>query len=169
MATVQNQACGPTPSFPFLFARREAANAHRDFRTALSAAVAGERADSDGRRNTRGRIAYLLCELGVQMARRELDRNGELPLSRADLADLLGLSLPRVKRALALLSLSQVIGTDGHRLRVLDWQRLCGVACYQRARLKLAAEDFDAEASLISQVDNRPNTLTASGDPACFV
>lgn len=170
MATLPNSASFRSPAVPFLFSRPQAANAKAGFRSALAAAVAGERGDFDSRRNTRGRIAYLLCELGVQLARRKMDRDGELPLSRADIAELLGVGLPRVKRTLALLSLSQVISTDGQRLRVLDWHRLCGVACFQRTRLKLATEDFDAEATLISQADRPPpNPFTASGDPACFV
>jgi hypothetical protein len=156
-------------ALPFLFARPQANDSDWNFRTALSAALAAERAGNEGCRNTRGRLAYLLCELGYQLGRRRLDRDGEMALSRIELADALGISLCRVKRTLALLSLSQVIATDGRYLRVLDWRRLCGVAGFDRARLELKEEDY--EGALIIRGDNQrlTNDLTAAGDPACFV
>jgi hypothetical protein len=137
--------------------------------SALAAALAAERADRDSRRNTRGRVAYLLCEIGYQLARRKAERDDDLPLSRVKIAEALGVTLCRVKRTLALLSLSQVIATDGHSIRVLDWRRLSGVAGYDLSRLGLKDEDY--EASLITgKEDRRPrHELTASGDPACFV
>jgi hypothetical protein len=156
-------------SLPFLFARPQVDDGDWSFRTALSAALAAERADQDSRRNTRGRVAYLLCELGYQLARRGLDRDGEMPLSRTEIAGALGVNLCRVKRTLALLSLSQVIATDGQRLRILDWQRLCGVAGFSRSRLELKEEDYEG-ALITGDEDGRdPHKLTASGDPACFV
>jgi hypothetical protein len=139
------------------------------FRTALAAALAAEDADRNGRRNTRGRVAYLLCELGHQLARLRVDRNGDLPLSRMQIADALGVSLCRVKRTLALLSLSQVVAVEDRQIRVLDWRRLRGVGGYDRARLGLQDEDY--EAALITRDEHpRPSfNVTASGDPACFV
>jgi hypothetical protein len=74
-----------------------------------------------------------------------------------------------VKRTFALFSLSQVIATDERHIQVLDWQRLCSVAGFDRSRLELRDEDF--EGVLITSNDDRPqaDNLTASGDPACFV
>jgi hypothetical protein len=138
-------------------------------RAALAAAIAAERADQDSRRNTRSRVAYLLCELGYQLERLGVDRDGDLPLSRTEIADALGVSLCRVKRTLALLSLSQVIATDGRIVRILDWRRLSGIAGFERARLELKDEDY--ESGLITGTEDQPRSLniTASGDPACFV
>jgi hypothetical protein len=85
------------------------------------------------------------------------------------IADALGVSLCRVKRTLALLSLSQVVAVEDRQIRVLDWRRLCGVGGYDRARLGLQDEDY--EAALITKDEHpRPSfNVTASGDPACFV
>jgi hypothetical protein len=154
---------------PFLLARPRADDGDWNVSSALAAAFAAERADRDSRRNTRGRVAYLLCEFGYQLARRNAERDGELPLPRTKIVEVLGVSLCRVKRTLALLSLSQVIATDGQSIRVLDWRRLAGVASYDRSRLGLKDEDY--ESSLITgKEDRRPrHDFTASGDPACFV
>jgi hypothetical protein len=151
---------------PFMFARPQADDLGWNYRSALLAATAAERAD-DTRRNTRGRIAYLLCELGYELARRGVDRDGKLPLTRTDIADALGVNLCRVKRTLALLALSQVIENDGRSIRVTDWRRLCSVACYAAHRLNLKS---DEELDFVpAAVEERPKLLTAAGDQACFV
>jgi hypothetical protein len=153
-------------ALPFLFMRARAGDRDWDFNAALASAVAAERADSE-RRNTRRRLAWLLCELGWQYGRRIGDYSQEMPLSRAGLARALGVSLCRVKRILALLILSSVVESDGETLRVTDWPRLCGVAGYACARLGVEAPDefvapFDEDAEPV-------NRLTAAGDQACFV
>ena len=152
-------------ALPFLFARPQADDMGWNFRSALLAATAAERAD-DTRRNTRGRIAYLLCEFGFQLSRRGIDQAGELPLTRTDIADALGVSLCRVKRTLALLSLSQVVKCEGSTIRVLDWHRLCSVACYQPRRLELGQQEEEFSLPLM---DHEPQLLTKAGDQACFV
>jgi hypothetical protein len=132
----------------------------------LAAAVAAECAD-DTPRNTRGRIAYVLCELGFQLARRGLDGGCELPISRIELARCLDVSLPKVKRVLALFQLSQVIDADNQRIRITDWRRLCGVAGYDPRRLELTQQEDDL---IVLVGDNEPAPqLTAGGDQACFV
>jgi hypothetical protein len=154
-------------ALPFLLARPQIRDRGWHFEAAFAAAVAAERPDGS-RRNTRGRLSYLLCELGFQLARRGGSGDGELPVTRVQLAEALGVSLCRIKRALALLTLSQVIATEGGTLRVLDWQRLCSVACYDRDRLGLF--DQDEELLIQSVADDEPaNLITAAGDPACFV
>jgi hypothetical protein len=150
-------------ALPFLLMGARGRDSEWDFNAALASAVASERADPD-RANTRRRLAFLLCELGYQHGRRAGRLDAEMPLSRGELARALGVSLCRVKRVLALLSLSQVIRTDGERLRVIDWPRLCGVAGYECARLGIdPADDGDREPELPCA------TVTAAGDQACFV
>jgi hypothetical protein len=154
-------------ALPFLFMRARAGDRDWDFNAALAFAVAAERADSE-RRNTRRRLAYLLCELGYQYGRRTGDYGQAMPLSRSELARALGVSLPRVKRILALLSLSQVIDcASGASIRVTDWPRLCGVAAYDCARLGVEMpEEFT---SPFADEEDEPPHLTAAGDQACFV
>jgi hypothetical protein len=160
----------PIPSYiaalPFLFTRPQTDDLGWHCRSALAAAVAAERA-CDLPRNTRGRIAYVLCELGYQLARRGCDAGADLPISRADLARLLDVGLSRVKRVLALLQLSQVIEADGQRIRITDWARLCGVAGYDPRRLDLTPAEEELLPPSPSEVV--PQQLTAGGDQACFV
>jgi hypothetical protein len=152
-------------ALPFLFARPQADDLGWSCRSALAAAAAAGRAD-DTRRNTRGRIAYVLCELGYQLARRGLDNGGELPLSRVDIARALGVSLCRVKRTFALFSLSQVIESDGQKIRILDWSRLCRAGGYDPRRLELKTEE---EPAIASRDDGPAPRLTVGGEQACFV
>ena len=159
-------------ALPFLLARSRSEDFEWTVRAALSAAIAAEHAVDTGRRNTRARLAYLLCELGFQLDRRGVDRSQSLPILRAELASALGTSLCRVKRTLALLSLSGVVQTDGKTVRVTDWHRLTSLAGYDPARLELEPrEDADAESFLIVGPDGelQANGVTASGDQACFV
>src|SRR5205085_11964738 len=129
-------------ALPFLFMRARTGDRDWDFNAALASAVSAERADSE-RRNTRRRLAWLLCELGWQYGRRIGDYSQEMPLSRAGLARALGVSLCRAKRILALLTLSSVVESDGESLPVLDWPRLRGMADYEGVRPRLAAPAVD--------------------------
>lgn len=155
-------------ALPFMLARPQADDLGWNVRSALAAAAAAERAHDAGRRNSRTRIAWLLCELGYQLTRRGVDRDQELPLARSAIADALGVSLCRVKRTLALLSLSQVAQGNGFSLRITDWRRLCSMAGYEPRRLELG-EDLTGEPMPVASGDDECNLLTASGDPACFV
>lgn len=154
-------------ALPFMFARPQVDDRGWSFDAALASAIAAERAFDSGRRNSRARVAWLLCELAFQYGRRSGGIGEEMPLSRGKLAEALGISLCRVKRILALLSLSRVIATDGKTIRVSDWHRLCSVAGYDGSRLSL-----DPEEALIErrpEEQEMPNRITAAGDPACFV
>ncbi len=153
-------------ALPFLLARSRSDDFEWTVRAALSSALAAERAVDTGRRNTRTRLAWLLCELGYQLMRRGEDKDAALPVPRAQLAEALGTSLCRVKRTLALLSLSGVAKVDGATLRITDWRRLAGLGCYDPARLELAPEE--AELEIVPAREAAPR-LTAAGDPACFV
>lgn len=161
-------ACLPpsVATLPFLFARPQVDDAGWNYCLALLAAAAAERAD-DVRRNTRGRIAYLLCEFGFQLARRDMDLGAAFPLDRTDIAGALGVTLCRVKRTLALLSLSGVLETDGCSMRVLDWGRLCSLAAYAPARLELRQDEDELD--MVEPEEEQPQLVTKSGDPACFV
>lgn len=153
---------------PFLLTKSQGRGRDSVFEDALQAALAAERADG-AQPHVRGRIAYLLCGLGVELTRRRAERDGDLPLSRTRLAAALGTNLCRVKRTLAMLALSGVIETDGQSIRVLDWPRLASIANYDLDRLELSAEEMDGETVLIIGEKAVTNTCTVAGDPACFV
>jgi CRP-like cAMP-binding protein len=169
MATQYAAVPASVLALPFLLARSQNGDLGWTVRTALSSAIAAERAVDTGRRNTRARLAYLLCELGYQLDRRGADKNQELPIPRAELASALGTSLCKVKRTLALYLLSGVLSADARTIRVLDWRRLCSVAGYYPARLGLSADDWDDGLSDGLAEEAPASRMTAAGDPACFV
>ena len=111
------------------------------------------------RRSTRLDVAQLLCALGQCGAR------SELAVGRADIAAALDISLCKVKRVLALFSLSGVIACEAGSLRVLDWRRLCSVAQLPYA----AEEEEDLDAACAAEEEEAASPFTAAGDPACFV
>jgi hypothetical protein len=151
----------PTPGV-FLFGAPQPRRSDAAFAAALRAAVAAEKRASPGR-NAQQRIALFICELG-----KAYGCNKELPLSRAALASALDISLVRVKRTLALLSLSGVLTCDGNCIHVLDWRKLSGAARFDPANLNLAEMDEDDVLPCADREAETPS-LTASGDPACFV
>jgi hypothetical protein len=173
MATQFAHSLAPSAPLPFLLgkprlekpapsiATSPSIAAGPSFAAALRTAVAAERAHGEIR-NPRQRIALFLCELGKAYGCRS-----ELPLSRGSLAGALGISLVRVKRTLALLSLSGVISTDGDTIRVLDWRKLSGAARFDASALGLAPED-EEEVLLVLNTEE-DHLLTACGEPACFV
>ena len=156
---------------PFLFMGPQTRDPEWDFQAALAAAAAAEQADIE-KRNTLRRVAWLLCELGCQYARRSGDRDAAFPLPRTELARRLGLGLSRVKRILGLLNLSGVIRADEETVRVIDWQRLSDAAAYDAKRLGRSGEretEEDLIVATATEGENGPTQLTAAGDPACFV
>lgn len=142
-------------------------------KAATAAAAIAESASHDARRNTRCRVSYFLCEAANQLNQRGLfDFTGPLPLSRYEISDHLDISLCKVKRVLALLSLSGVLATDGRAIQVLDWQRLCAVAQVDPARLSFSLPAEEEDGLILSPniiADEQVSPVTASGEPACFV
>ena len=172
---LQPRTASPPAAFavlPFLFARVPDDDRGWHFQAAIHAARAAEAAVCEPR-NSRRRIAYFLCELTVQLGRRSGDSPAPIPLSRTDIADALGVSLCRVKRVLALLSLAQVIAFDGEDISVLDWRRLCALADYDQRRFGSALpdeeeEEEEEEIALPADEDEALQRETAAGDPAFF-
>jgi hypothetical protein len=155
---------------PFLFMGRQSRDAEWDFQAALATAAAAEQADTE-KRNSLRRVAWLLCELACQYARRTGDREGAFPLPRTELARQLGIGLCRVKRTLALLTISGVISADEDVVRIVDWGRLCSAGAYDPARLGRSVIDPDDAFAAPPPGDEQHagSRVTASGDPACFV
>ena len=164
MATQFAHRFTPSAPVPFLLGRPRQETVSPSFAAALKAAAAAERARG-GVRNPRQRIALFLCELG-----KAYGCCSEFPLSRTSLAGALGISLVRVKRTLALLSLSGVVSTDGSTITVLDWHKLSGAAHFDLSALNVSPDDEETRLIVSSDKEDEPdNFLTACGEPACFV
>jgi CRP-like cAMP-binding protein len=90
-----------------------------------------------GRRDSRARIAHLLCELVVRM-RRVDSGNGEMfdfPVTQEQLADATGLTAVHTNRTLQSLRKDGLIQLTGKSLAVLDWDGLCEVGDFDELYL----------------------------------
>jgi CRP-like cAMP-binding protein len=89
-------------------------------------AMLRERIVALGRRNARGRVAYLLCELvwRQRAIRMSEDHSIRLPLTQSDLADALGLTAVHVNRVLQRFRKDHLITLERRRLTLLDIEKL---------------------------------------------
>lgn len=163
-------AAAPRAAVPFMLYSPPVAPV---VKAAIAAAAVVEGASHDTHRNTRCRVSYFLCEAANQLNQQgAFGFTGPLPLSRYDVSDHLDISLCKVKRVLALLSLSGVLTTDDGAIRVLDWQRLCAVAQVDPARLSLTVGQEEEDELVIATgiiAEEQVSPVTAGGEPACFV
>ena len=102
-------------------------------------AINRERIVALGRRSSRGRVAYLLCELvwrqrAVGLAE---DYAIRLPLTQVELADTLGLTSVHVNRILQRFRRDNLIALAHHRLTLLDVERLQTIAGFNQDYLHL--------------------------------
>lgn len=83
-----------------------------------------------GRNKVYARVAHLLCEIAVRMNSAGLitDESCALPLSQADLADALSMSLVHLNIALQRLRSENVVRLDQKRLTIVDRRRLEAIA-----------------------------------------
>ncbi|HEX2764146.1 MAG TPA: Crp/Fnr family transcriptional regulator [Allosphingosinicella sp.] len=79
-----------------------------------------------GRRDTRARIAHLLCEFALRLQAVGIGdgRRYELPMTQEQLADAVGLTSVHVNRVLRQLGEEGLISRDRRTLVLEDWQRL---------------------------------------------
>ncbi len=100
-------------------------------------AMLRERIVSLGRRDARGRIAYIMCELLWRHAALGLT-NGEkmrLPLTQTELGDTLGLTPVHVNRILKEFRERRLIATEYRTLKLLDIEGLQAIAAFNKEYL----------------------------------
>jgi len=111
----------------------EAANANPHLRLAMwidtlvDSSVFREWVVNVGRRDSRARIAHLLCELALRLERTGCGRDGgmfDFPITQEQLADATGLTAVHTNRTLQSLRRDGLIQLTNGILRVLDWETL---------------------------------------------
>jgi CRP-like cAMP-binding protein len=105
--------------------------------TLIDSSVFREWVVNVGRRDSRARIAHLLCELVVRLRRTD-EGNGDLfdfPVTQEQLADATGLTSVHTNRTLQALRRDGLIQLTGKSLSVLDWDRLCEVGDFDELYL----------------------------------
>jgi len=92
-----------------------------------------------GRRDSRSRLAHVLCELGVRLEAQGLaDEYGyELPMTQEQLADALGLTPVHVNRTLKTLEAEGLIQRTRRKISFPDWNRLRTIADFNQRYLHL--------------------------------
>ena len=90
-----------------------------------------------GRRDARGRIAHLFCELAVRHEQLELGQRAEfkLALTQTHIADCAGLTAIHVNRVLQSLRADDLIKTEQRRLTIKDWTGLTRVGDFDERYL----------------------------------
>lgn len=124
--------------------------------TMQEAAMLRERVVTLGRRNARGRVAYLFCELiwrhgAVGMNE---DHAIRLPLTQADIADTLGLTAVHVNRVLQEFRREGIISLVQRRLSLHDMARLQSLAGLTQDYLHLSGAPTQTE-SYLKQLERR--------------
>jgi CRP-like cAMP-binding protein len=94
--------------------------------TLVDASIFREWMVNVGRRDSRGRVAHILCELALRLEQAELGRNDrfELPMTQEQLADAVGLTSVHVNRVLKQLGAEGLISRDRRTIRIDDWRGL---------------------------------------------
>jgi CRP-like cAMP-binding protein len=119
------------------------ADAHPSLRVAMwldtlvDASIFREWVVNVGRRDSRARIAHLLCELALRLenAGQGDDRTFDFPLTQEQLADATGLTSVHTNRTLQSLRRDGLIQLTGRSLKVLDWDGLCEVGDFDELYL----------------------------------
>jgi CRP-like cAMP-binding protein len=99
-----------------------------------------------GRRDSRTRLAHLLCEFAIRLEAQGLaDENGyELPMTQEQLADALGLTSVHVNRTIMALEAEGFIHRDRRRMRFPNWRRMRDVADFNQRYLHLQPQTSGA-------------------------
>ena len=94
--------------------------------TLIDASIFREWVVNVGRRDSRARVAHLLCECSLRLEAAGLasNRRFELPMTQEQLADAVGLTSVHVNRVLRYLGEDGLISRDRRWVTIEDWDRL---------------------------------------------
>jgi CRP-like cAMP-binding protein len=118
--------------------------------TIVDASIAREWVANVGRRSAYERIAHLICEIGRRLEAVGLAQNGnfELPLTQAEVADAMGLSIVHVNRIFQQLRSDGLLASQGPIVQVRDWHRLEEIGEFNPDYLFLSSGNQREQASL---------------------
>ncbi|HEU4986027.1 MAG TPA: Crp/Fnr family transcriptional regulator [Rhizobiaceae bacterium] len=110
--------------------------------TVIDAAIHREWLVSVGRRTVQASLAHLLCEmyLRLQAVGKVAGWSFALPVTQADLGDMLGLSVVHVNRNVKKLRETGFITWEGSRITIRNWDRLTELAEFDPTYLNLQVE-----------------------------
>ena len=105
--------------------------------TLIDASIFREWVVNVGRRDSRTRVAHILCEFSLRLEAAGLarDHRYELPMTQEQLADAVGLTSVHVNRVLRSLGEEGLISRDRRSITIEDWQRLRAVGDFNERYL----------------------------------
>jgi CRP-like cAMP-binding protein len=114
--------------------------------TAADASILAKWVTNVSRKSALARMAHLYCEMSVRMEQAGLGTRTEfpLPITQAQLGDVLGLTAVHVNRTLMSLRTNGVIRTEQQMIYVEDWDRLAEQGEFEVGFLLLAPADKEA-------------------------
>lgn len=108
--------------------------------TLVEASIFREWAVNIGQRDSRTRIAHLLCEFAYRLGSEHLEHDGiyELPMTQEQIADATGLTAVHVNRVLQALQREGLIERDRRMVRFPSWRRIQDVGDFNPRYLHTA-------------------------------
>ncbi|TPI70896.1 Crp/Fnr family transcriptional regulator [Mesorhizobium sp. B3-1-3] len=106
--------------------------------TLIDGAIHREWIVAMGRRSKVSHLAHLFVRL--QVVKRTNGMSFHLPVSQAELSDVLGLSVVHMNRVISALRNSGVIAWAAHTVTILDWQKLQQIAEFDPTYLSMTRE-----------------------------
>jgi CRP-like cAMP-binding protein len=105
--------------------------------TLVDAAIFREAITNNSARTMRGRLAHLFCELFYRAKASKLVEGDvfEMPISRAQLGETLGMSIATVNRTLEELRASKAVSFQRGQLHVKNWEGLVRIARFNPSYL----------------------------------
>lgn len=110
--------------------------------TVIDGAIHREWIVAMGRRSKKSHLAHLICELYTRLAVVGMvnDMSFHLPLSQAEVADALGVSLVHLNKTLQVLRSDGLVRWVDRVITILDWERLTEISEFDPAYLNLVVE-----------------------------
>ncbi|MET3578285.1 CRP-like cAMP-binding protein [Mesorhizobium robiniae] len=110
--------------------------------TAIDASIQRTWITCLGRRSAKQHLAHIICELYIRLEIVGLasDQSFAIPLTQAELGDVLGLSVVHVNRTLQELRATDLVSWKDRRIVILDFERLALLADFDATYLNLFHE-----------------------------
>lgn len=107
--------------------------------TLIKSAISREWMANLGRRDSRTKVAYLLCELSVRLSHSEDSEVHDfvLPLTQEQISDIIGVTPMHVSRVLKELESDGLILRERRSVRILDWKLLASTGDFSPTYLRL--------------------------------
>ncbi len=107
--------------------------------TLIKSAISREWMANLGRRDSRTKVAYLLCELSVRLSRSEDAEVHDftLPLTQEQISDIIGVTPMHVSRVFKELEADGLILRERRSIRILDWKMLASAGDFSPTYLQL--------------------------------